>query len=123
MSQHQDKVKRLHDYFIVACIGGPLEGLPYLNAVIQGGVRLFAPGALPLPRYAPKEAAFVDGNFIPKNTIVECNSYSVHRLDESTLTNAIDFILERWLDPESHTDRQRLFFAFGLGPRTCIGRQ
>lgn len=121
--KHQNKVGRLHHELAEAGVGGSLEGLPYLNAVIQEGLRLFAPGTLPLPRYAPKEGAFVDGYFIPKNTIVECNSYSMHRLDESTFPNADEFIPERWLDPEGKTDRQRLFFAFGLGPRTCIGRQ
>ncbi|KAK1840826.1 hypothetical protein CCHR01_16535 [Colletotrichum chrysophilum] len=120
--KHQTKMERLHNELAETGIGRSLKCLPYLNAVIQEGLRLFAPGTLPLPRYAPKEGAFVDGYFIPKNTIVECNSYCMHRLDESTFPNTNEFIPERWLDAESHTDRQRLFFAFGLGPRTCIGR-
>ncbi|KXH29002.1 cytochrome P450 3A13 [Colletotrichum simmondsii] len=121
--QHEGRVQKLHNELVEAWNNRPLHDLPYLNAVVHEGLRLFAPGTMSLPRYASKQGAFIDGYFIPKNTIVACNSFSMHRLDESTFPDACAFVPERWLDSEDNTDRQRLFFAFGLGPRTCIGRQ
>lgn len=121
--KHEGKVRKLHDELVEAGNERPLHDLPYLSAVVQEGLRLFAPGTMSLPRCASKQGAFIDGYFILKNTIVTCNSFSMHRLDERTFPDACQFVPERWLDSEDNTDRQRLFFAFGLGPRTCIGRQ
>ncbi|KAG7039640.1 cytochrome P450 [Colletotrichum scovillei] len=120
--QHEGRVQKLHNELVEVWNDRPLHDLPYLNAVVHEGLRLFAPGTMSLPRYASKQGAFIDRYLIPKNTIVACNSFSMHRLDESTFPDACQFVPERWLDSEDNTDRQRLFFAFGLGPRTCIGR-
>lgn len=99
-----------------------LEALPYLNAVIQEALRLFAPGTLPLPRHVPANGRHLDGYFIPAHTVVSCQSYSLHRNGEA-FPSPNDFLPERWLDPNGHTLRQSFFFAFGLGARTCIGKQ
>ncbi|UQC81414.1 uncharacterized protein CLUP02_06900 [Colletotrichum lupini] len=121
--KHEGRVQKLHNELVEAGNDRPLHELPYLSAVVLEDLRLFAPGTMSLPRYASKQSAFIDGYFIPKNSIVACNSFSMHRLDESTFPDACQFVPERWLDSEDNTDQQRLFLAFGLGPRTCIGRQ
>lgn len=121
--KHREKVSRLHDELINASPGKGLDTLPYLGAVVQEALRLWAPGTLPLPRYVPSKGTHIDGYYLPGNTIVGSISYSMHRLDPSIFPDADDFVPERWLNPDNHSERHRLFFAFGLGPRTCIGKQ
>ncbi|KAL0780470.1 hypothetical protein CaCOL14_001805 [Colletotrichum acutatum] len=103
--RHEGRVQKLHNELVEAGNDRHLHDLPYLNAVVHEGLRLFAPGTMLLPRYASKQGAFIDGFFIPENTIVACNSFSMHRLDESTFPDACQFVPERWLDSEDNTDR------------------
>lgn len=120
--KHREKVTRLHDELINASPEKGLDTLPYLGAIVQEALRLWAPGFLPLPRYVPEKGAHIDGYYLPENTIVGSMSYSMHRLDQSIFPDADEFVPERWLNSDNH-ERQRFFFAFGLGPRTCIGKQ
>ncbi|OQE09655.1 hypothetical protein PENFLA_c106G02470 [Penicillium flavigenum] len=120
--QHADKVTRLHYELVRASTEADLHTLPYLGAVVQEALRLWAPGTLPLPRYVPEGGGCVDGYFLPANMIVGCTAYSMHRLDAAVFPDADTFSPERWLDSEGAADRQRNFFAFGLGARTCIGK-
>ena len=55
------------------------EELPYLQAVIQETLRLYgaAPGGL--PRSTPAGGRVLDGYFIPENTVVTTQAYSLHR--------------------------------------------
>ncbi|OLN97909.1 putative sterigmatocystin biosynthesis P450 monooxygenase STCB-like protein 2 [Colletotrichum chlorophyti] len=121
--KHHDKVTKLHDELANASPDKGLETLPYLGAVVQEALRLWAPGTLPLPRHVSSKGAYIDGYYLPGNTIVESMSYSMHRVDTIIFPEAEDFVPERWLKSDGHTKRQRMFSAFGLGPRTCIGKQ
>ncbi|KAI1613822.1 benzoate 4-monooxygenase cytochrome p450 [Exophiala viscosa] len=102
--------------------GGRLNQQPYLNAVIEETMRLWAPGTLPLPRYVPQGGRVIDGYYIPAHTIVSAQSYTVHRLDQSVFPEPDKFLPERWLEEKGSVDRQRLMFAFGSGARSCIGK-
>ncbi|KIV77798.1 hypothetical protein PV11_09578 [Exophiala sideris] len=104
--------------------GDRLDLLPYLNAVIDETMRLWAPGTLPLPRYVPDggRPAVIDGYYIPAHTIVSAQSFTVHRLDQMVFPESDNFVPERWLQDEGSIERQRLMFAFGSGARTCIGK-
>ncbi|RDW58374.1 hypothetical protein BP5796_12304 [Coleophoma crateriformis] len=101
---------------------GRLENLLYLSAVIQEALRLWAPGTLPLPCYIPNGGRVIDGYFLEAKVIVSCQSYTLHRFDSTVFENPDIFLPERWLEEECSTERQRLFFAFGSGARTCIGK-
>jgi cytochrome P450 len=100
-----------------------LEELPYLDAVVKEGLRCFPPIPMSQPRYVPKGGRNIDGYFIPGGTIVSCQAWSVHRLNEDVYVKSDEFVPERWLDPKTNLDLNRLFFAFGLGGRGCTGRQ
>ncbi|KAM5352811.1 hypothetical protein ACJ41O_005533 [Fusarium nematophilum] len=99
-----------------------LEKLPYLNAVINEGLRLWAPGTVSLPRYVPGGGKHIDGYFLPGGTVVSCQSYTTHRFESDVFPEPETFLPERWLDPKGETERNRLFFAFGGGARSCIGK-
>ncbi|KAL4894202.1 cytochrome P450 [Aspergillus ambiguus] len=102
-----------------------LASLPYLNAVIEEGLRLFPPTAFGLPRESP--GAMVDGVWIPKGTVVHTSSWTTTH-DERYFTNPRSFIPERWLAPSHHradatfrADEHDAAKPFSLGPRGCLG--
>lgn len=100
-----------------------LDQLPYLNAVLQEALRLWAPGTLPLPRSVPAGGRSIDGYFFPAGMVVSCQSYTLHRYDDHVFQEPESFLPERWAEDAGQQERNRLFFAFGSGARTCIGKQ
>jgi cytochrome P450 len=100
-----------------------VDDLPYLDAVIKEGLRCFPPIPMSQPRYVPAGGRTIDGYYIPAGTIVSCQAWSVHRLNEDIYLNGDKFLPERWLDPEASLEMNRLFFSFGTGGRGCTGRQ
>jgi cytochrome P450 len=100
-----------------------LDDLEYLDAVVKEGLRCFAPIPMSQPRYVPPGGRTIDGYFIPGGTIVSCQAYSVHRLNEGVYRLGDVFSPERWLEKDKNPDLNRLFFAFGAGGRGCTGRQ
>lgn len=100
-----------------------LDDLEYLDAVIKEGLRCFPPIPMSQPRYVPAGGRTIDGYFIPGGTIVSCQAYSVHRLNESVYPNGEVFSPERWLEKDKSLEMNRLFFAFSAGGRGCTGRQ
>lgn len=120
-----------------------IHQLPYLNAVVDEGLRLFTAAASYLPRETPESGATIDGYTIPPGCIVSCQPYTIHR-SEATFPKAEEFLPDRWLAPNPVLGRgvpnmddfvanmphkyvpadQRIeFLAFGSGPRSCIGKQ
>lgn len=100
-----------------------LDELPYLDAVIKEGLRCFPVIPMSQPRYVPSGGKTIDGYFIPAGTIVSCQAWSVHKLNEEIYPNANEFMPERWLEPQENSDMNKIFFAFGAGGRGCTGRQ
>ncbi|PIL35052.1 cytochrome P450 [Ganoderma sinense ZZ0214-1] len=102
--------------------GAPLDDLVYLEAVIKEGLRMFGPIPMSLPRLVPAGGRVVDGVSLPGGTIVSCQAYTLHRLDEGVWEDPEEFIPERWLAAEGAAERNQLFFAFAAGGRGCIGK-
>lgn len=123
LPRNVDRVNRLCNELRGVPDDGPIETLPYLDAVIKEGLRLFTPGALPFPRYVPARGATIDGVFLPGGTTVSAAPYSVHRLDENVFPEPDRFLPERWLDTKGSIERNRLSFWFLTGARACIGKK
>jgi len=100
----------------------PIDDLPYLDAVVKEGLRCFGPLPMGQPRRVPPGGSMIDGFFMPQDTIVSCQSYTLHRLDTKVFPDPEEFIPERWLESEGTLERNQLFFAFGTGGRGCIGK-
>lgn len=100
-----------------------LDDLPYLDAVVKEGLRCFPPIPMSQPRYVPKGGRTIDGYYIPGGTIVSCQAYTLHRLNEDIFMNGNKFLPERWLEEKGSLERNKLFFAFGAGGRGCTGKQ
>lgn len=100
-----------------------LQELPYMNACINEGLRIFPPVPTGLTRTVPQDGDTVAGEFLPGGVTVSCHSWSAthspnnfHRPDE--------FIPDRWLDTDGtfSNDNSDASQPFSLGPRGCIGK-
>ncbi|RDW77740.1 cytochrome P450-10 [Coleophoma cylindrospora] len=103
-----------------------LSALPYLNAVIEEGLRIHPPVPTGLLRTVPKEGDTVDGYWVPGGTAVSVGSWAASHNSEN-FVDPDSFIPERWLesnDPNSRYahDKKKAAQPFSLGPRGCIGK-
>ncbi|KAL6252557.1 hypothetical protein RBB50_000276 [Rhinocladiella similis] len=101
----------------------PFDQLPYLDAIVKEGLRCFPPIPMSFPRYVPQEGSMIEGYFMPGGTIVSCQPYTIHK-EPSVFPQPLQFRPERWLDEDAQAvaERNRWFFAFGVGGRGCLGR-
>ncbi|KAI0823233.1 cytochrome P450 [Trametes gibbosa] len=102
--------------------GARPDGLPFLDALVKEGLRVFCPVPMGMPRVVPAGGAVVDGVRLPGGTIVSCQPYTLHRLDVRVFPEPEAFRPERWLEPAGAAERNQLFFAFAAGGRGCVGR-
>ncbi|OSC98049.1 cytochrome P450 [Trametes coccinea BRFM310] len=100
----------------------PLDDLPYLDAVVKEGLRVFSPIPMGFPRVVPVGGKSVDGVWLPGGTVVSCQPHTLHRLDTAVFPLAEEFRPERWLQDDGAAERNQLFFAFSAGGRGCVGK-
>ncbi|RAH58924.1 cytochrome P450 [Aspergillus piperis CBS 112811] len=98
-----------------------LATLPHLNGFLNEAMRLI-PAALTMgTRLTPPEGMVVEGTFIPGNIKVVAPRYTISRM-ASAFKDPLTFIPERWYSqPELVLDK-RAFTPFGVGTRTCVGK-
>jgi cytochrome P450 len=97
------------------------DQLPYLDAVVKEGLRVFPPIPMSFPRYTPDSGTMLDGYFIPGHTIVSCQPFTLHK-DPTVFPSPERFDPQRWLEDKGELERNRMFFAFSQGARGCIGK-
>ncbi|KAM5382641.1 hypothetical protein ACJZ2D_002431 [Fusarium nematophilum] len=100
----------------------PFDELPFMDAVLHEGLRCFPAIPMSLPRYVPQGGRIIDGFSLPEKTVVSCQSFSVHRINDDVFPDPDTFYPERWLAAEGDADRRRLQWAFSSGGRGCIGK-
>lgn len=102
-----------------------LEGLPYLNACIQEGLRLATSVCGRLPRInrtqpttyiSPSSTPYL----IPAGTPISMSIRDLHN-NPSLYPDPYSFKPERWLD-SSKAQSEKWFAVFGRGARGCVGR-
>ncbi len=95
-----------------------LEGLVYLERVIQESLRLFPPSWI-VSRMVAEEGE-LGGYRIPKGEQVLISSYVVHR--DPKLWDAPErFDPDRFLPDRAPKPSAFVYFPFGGGPRVCVG--
>ncbi|KAL8393908.1 hypothetical protein RB595_003606 [Gaeumannomyces hyphopodioides] len=103
------------------------KNLPLLHACIEEALRFHPPvGDIP-PRESP--GGVVNGQFVPKGTIVHCSAYNTFHNPEN-FVDPDEFLPQRFLpadhpmhDPRLEVgDSRALFKPFSHGPRDCIGK-
>ncbi|KAF7543396.1 hypothetical protein G7Z17_g10772 [Cylindrodendrum hubeiense] len=100
----------------------PFDELPFLDAVLSEGLRCFPAIPMSLPRYVPQGGRSIDGFSLPEKTVVSCQAFSLHRINDDVFPNPDAFFPERWLEVEGDAERRRLQFAFSSGGRGCVGK-
>lgn len=103
-----------------------LATLPYMNACIEEGLRIFPPVPIGLLRTVPKGGSLIDGHAVPGNTSVCVSSWGAAH-SAANFAEPDRFIPERFLDtPEAKAqyagDIKKAAQPFSTGPRGCIGR-
>ncbi len=58
--------------------------------------------------------------FVPKGTLIEVNTYALHRREDIYGSDANEFKPERWA---SFEPMSWAYLPFSAGPRVCIGRK
>lgn len=99
-----------------------LASLPYLNAVVNEGIRLGS-AFHGLPRISPPGGIIVDEMYVPEGTIVGINTYVLQTSEENFSPVPKAFRPERWLPeglgPDTVT-RQSALLAFSAGREYAI---
>ncbi|KAF2185987.1 cytochrome P450 [Zopfia rhizophila CBS 207.26] len=94
--------------------------VPYLNAVINEGLRLTPPVVIGVPRVVPKGGDQICGQWVPEGTYVSFNQFPANRSSRN-FRHPNSFIPERFLHQDPRTDDMSTFQPFGLGRHSCIG--
>ncbi|KAG8529675.1 uncharacterized protein KY384_005156 [Bacidia gigantensis] len=97
-----------------------LQGLPYLNGIINETLRLHPPVPGGMPRSTPPEGIVIDDQYIPGGVTCVAPNYTIARM-ESCFTNAISFVPERWSTAPEMIKDKTAFAPFSLGPYNCVG--
>ena len=97
-----------------------LEQLPYLTSVIMESLRLGNGVSTRLARIAPDRSLFFQDWEIPKGTPVGMTSTLIHQ-DPNVFSQPLEFIPERWLDPQEKKRLERYLVPFSKGTRNCAG--
>lgn len=100
------------------------QKLPYLDACIKEAFRLHPAPGLPLERVVPSTGVKICGEYIPGGTIVGCSAWVIHRRPEVFGDDVDAYRPERWLDvsKEKRKEMDGTMLQFGMGARTCIGK-
>lgn len=98
------------------------QKIPYLDAVLNESMRVSP--VLPGPMWRRTDNAIpVAGHMVPAHTELGAMRYNIFR-NSDIFHRADEYLPQRWMerDGEFRNDNLEASQPFGLGPRTCIGR-
>lgn len=100
------------------------QKLPYLQAVLREGMRMHPATGSPMWRRVPAGGETICGYYFPEGCNVGINSWVAHHNRDVYGADADEFRPERWLETDEAKlkDMNAYFMSFGLGSRTCIGK-
>ena len=100
------------------------QKMVYLDACIKEAFRLHPAAGLPLERITPAAGLNIAGEYIPGGTIVGCSAWIIHQRAEIFGHDVDTYRPERWIE-NTETKLKEMngtMFQFGMGARTCIGK-
>jgi cytochrome P450 len=101
------------------------RSLPYLQAVIREGLRIFPGVATPFFKIVPPEGDVVASVRLPPGTLVGHDAFGVLRSKKYWGPDADVFRPERWLgldDEDLACKKEAIEVQFGYGRYKCLGR-
>ncbi|GAB7352344.1 hypothetical protein MBLNU459_g2786t1 [Dothideomycetes sp. NU459] len=104
--------------------------LPYLQACIKEGLRMYPPVTGLLAKAVPPEGTTIDGKFVKGGTQIAWNSWGIMRDKEIFGIDSEIFRPERWLSKDASESEQKrvacmtetVGLVFGYGRFGCLGR-
>jgi len=99
--------------------------LPYLQAVIREGLRIWPAATGLMSKVTPPEGDTINGLFVPGGVNIGSNLWSILRSTETFGQDSDCFRPERWLEasPEIYTHMERVGeLIWGYGKYKCLGR-
>ena len=93
-----------------------VKNLPYLEAVINEGMRIHSTVGIGLPRVVPEGGVTVCGKTFPEGTVLGVPMYTIHRDADVWGADADIFRPERWFERDL-AKLQKSFHPFSFGPR------
>lgn len=102
------------------------RSLPYLQAVIKEGLRVFPPVAGLMPTVVPPGGDFLNGIPVPEGTEIGWSAFGVQHNKEVYGVDAETFRPERWIDVKD-PEQLRIMnstweLVFKYGKWQCLGR-
>ncbi|CAG8982895.1 hypothetical protein HYALB_00002912 [Hymenoscyphus albidus] len=101
------------------------ETLPYLQAVIREGLRIWPPVTGLFPKVTPPKGDTINVIFIPGGTQIGYCAWGVHRNPDVFGEDADAFRPERWLESDGEklaNMKKTIELIFGYGKYQCLGR-
>ena len=112
------------------------QNMPYLQACMKEAMRLHPAVGMMLERVVPEDGVTIAGHFIPAGTVIGANPWVVARDKEVYGDDVDEFRPERWLELWQKAEKEgqdsnaaekvkrmeRSFLAFGMGSRSCLGK-
>ena len=100
-----------------------VKNLRYLEATINEALRLFPPSPASQQRIVPPHGATIDGYYVPAGKTVAVSPWASTHSSLNFYEPDL-FRPDRWLGDDENFSNDRLngSLPFGIGPRTCIGR-
>ncbi|KAM3073526.1 hypothetical protein ACMFMG_004580 [Clarireedia jacksonii] len=99
-----------------------ISSLPYLDAVVQEGLRIQPPVQGGIQRVTPSDGLRLDdGTFIPGETIVSIPTMPLQR-DPRYFAQPEEYLPERWTEEREKIMDRTAFMPFSMGSYMCVGR-
>ncbi|KAH7126607.1 cytochrome P450 [Dendryphion nanum] len=95
--------------------------LPFLQACIKEGWRMFPPVPFGLSRVAPAKGLTLGDHYFAPGTTLSINPRVFHHSRDIFGPDAGEFNPERWIGPRAK-EIEKYFIAFGAGYNSCQGR-
>lgn len=99
--------------------------MPYLQAVVREGLRMFPPVVGLMSKEVPPEGDMIHGKFVPGGTKIGFGAWGIFRNQEFWGPDADQFRPERWIEnsPEKVKEMDyTLELVFGWGRYQCLGK-
>ncbi|KAH6616598.1 cytochrome P450 [Boeremia exigua] len=95
--------------------------LPFLQACLKEGWRMFPPVPFGLARVVPTGGVTISGRYFEPGTKLSVNPRVIHYSRELFGQDACTYNPHRWIGPQAK-DIEKYFIAFGAGYNSCQGR-
>lgn len=101
------------------------RNLPYLQACIQEGLRVWPPVASLIYKVTPPQGDTYNGQYIPGGTNIAYSAWALHRSKSMYGADADLFRPERWLEAQGErlqAMNRSVELVFGAGKYGCLGK-